>query len=77
MNSKAQTIDHQTAKPDPLEIFRERAEARATLCANGIMTLQEAVDTLQAAAEAQGLVRRHGQDAVQEILSEAFARWLR
>jgi hypothetical protein len=28
-----------------------------------------------AAAETQGLVARHGQDEVQQILSEAFARW--
>jgi hypothetical protein len=64
-----------SAKASPLEVFRERAEARAMLVANGHMPLIEAVDTLQAAAEAQGLVARYGQDEVQQILSEAFARW--
>ena len=43
------------------------------LVANGLMDLQDAVDGLQAAA-AQGLVATHGQDAVQEIMSEAFAK---
>jgi hypothetical protein len=65
----------QSAKASPLEIFRERCEARAMLVANGHMPLIEAVDQLQEAAAAQGLVARHGQDEVQWILSEAFARW--
>jgi hypothetical protein len=63
------------APASALEIFRERAEARCLLVSNGVMDLQTAVDELQAAAETQGLVKRHGQDTVQEILSEAFARW--
>jgi hypothetical protein len=71
----AAAIDHQTAKAAPVDVFRERCEARVLLCANGLMTLQDAVDGLQAAAEAQGLVRRYGQDEIQQILSEAFARW--
>ena len=58
-----------------LQIFRERCEARATLCAAGLMTLQDAVDGMQEVAAAQGLVATHGQDAVQEILAESFARW--
>lgn len=58
-----------------LEVFRERCSARSMLVAAGVMDLIEAVDELQAAAEAQGLVKRHGQDAVQEILSESFGRW--
>jgi hypothetical protein len=75
MNSKAQTIDHQTAKPDPLEVFRARCEARCLLVSNGVMTLQDAVDGMQEAAAAQGLIKRFGQDEIQQILSEAFARW--
>jgi hypothetical protein len=75
MISASRKIDHQNAKPDPLDVFLARAEARAHLVANGLYELQEAVDTLQAAAEAQGLVAQYGQDAVQQILSEAFARW--
>jgi hypothetical protein len=78
MQSTAIAIDqHQSAKASPIEIFRERCEARATLVAHGLYNLQDTVDTLQAAAEEQGLVARYGQDEVQQILSEAFARWLR
>jgi hypothetical protein len=66
---------HENAKPDPLVVFRARAEARCLLVHNGLMSLIEAVDTLQAAAEAQGLVARYGQTEIQQILSEAFARW--
>jgi hypothetical protein len=75
MTAAAAINQHQTAMPAPIEIFRERCEARVLLCANGLMTLQDAVDTLQAAAEAQGLVARYGQDEIQQILSEAFGRW--
>src|SRR6266852_5705657 len=58
-----------------IEIFRERCEARAQLVAHGLHSLQDTVDTLQAAAETQGLVAQHGQDTIQWILSEAFGRW--
>jgi hypothetical protein len=71
----AATINKETGRPDALEVFRERAEARATLCANGLMELQTAVDELWAAAERDGLVKAHGADDVQWILSEAFGRW--
>jgi hypothetical protein len=56
-----------------LDIFRARAEARAMLHAFGEMTLHEAVDELQAAAETSGLVAEIGQDSVQQIMAEAFA----
>jgi hypothetical protein len=76
MNSTAQQIDHhQNTKPDSLVVFRERAEARAMLVSNGLMTLQDAVDGMQEAAAAQGLLKQYGQDEIQWILSEAFARW--
>ena len=76
MINAAQTIDHnESAKASALEIFRERCEARATLCANGYLDLQTAVDQLQESAAAQGLLKQFRQDAVQQILSEAFARW--
>jgi hypothetical protein len=69
-------IDHrESAKPAPLVIFLVRCEARCLLVSNGLMTLQDAVDGMQAAAEAQGLVAQYGQDTIQQILSEAFARW--
>jgi hypothetical protein len=60
-----------------LEIFRERCEARAVLVANGLMDLQTAVDGLQEVAAAQGLLKEFGQDTIQQILAESFARWLR
>jgi hypothetical protein len=77
MNSTARKIDHhhESAKPDPLVVFLARCEARAQLVAHGLHGLQDSVDTLQAAAETQGLVARYGQDEIQQILSEAFGRW--
>lgn len=54
------------------EIFQARAEARAILFAEGVFELHEAVDVLQAYAEASGLVDEISQDAVQAIMSEAF-----
>jgi hypothetical protein len=75
MNSTARQIDQTSAKPDPLVVFRERAEARAMLVANGLMTLQDAVDGLQESAAAQGLLKQFGQDAIQQILAESFGRW--
>ena len=39
----------------------------------GELTLHEAVDGLQHAAEENGLVRMTGQDAVQRLMSDAFA----
>jgi NADH:ubiquinone oxidoreductase subunit B-like Fe-S oxidoreductase len=69
-------IDKHSAKADPLVVFLARCEARADLTARGLYALQESVDKLQADAEAQGLVAKYGQDSIQEILAEAFARWL-
>jgi hypothetical protein len=53
-------------------MFIARAEARAVLWQAGEFELQEAVDVLQAAAEASGLVDEQGQDAVQAIIAKAF-----
>jgi hypothetical protein len=75
MTAAAAIDRHQAAKASPLEIFRERAEARAVLVANGYLDLQIAVDELWAAAERAGLVKTFGADEVQWILSEAFGRW--
>jgi hypothetical protein len=78
MISASRKVDHhESAKPDPLVVFLARCEARAMLVAHGLHSLQDSVDTLQAAAEAQGLVARYGQTEIQQILSEAFARWMR
>jgi hypothetical protein len=66
---------HQAAKTSPIEIFRERCEARCLLVSNGLMTLQDAVDGMQEAAAAQGLLKRYGQDEIQQIMAERFGRW--
>ena len=60
------------AKLDILAVFKVRAEARAYLWREGELDLPEAVDVLQGDAERDGLVARLGQDAVQQILAEAF-----
>jgi hypothetical protein len=62
-------------KPPLVEVFRERAEARAYLFAHGVLDLHEAVDRLQQVAEANGLINLVGISTVQAILSEAFAPW--
>jgi hypothetical protein len=60
-------------RPAPaVEVFIARCEERARLVASADMELQEAVDGLQAAAVASGLVAELGQDAVQAIMSTAF-----
>ena len=68
-------VDEITPAPRPclVDVFTNRAEARSILVDAGMMDFQAAVDGLQAAAEAYGLVRTIGQDAVQEIMSAAFA----
>lgn len=45
------------------------------LVANGYLDLQDAVDGMQEVAAAKGLLKEFGQDAIQQILAEAFARW--
>jgi hypothetical protein len=62
-----------TPRPAALDVFRERAWARAYLWRAGEFDLGEAVDVLQAEAVRTGLVDRVGQDAVQQILADAFA----
>jgi hypothetical protein len=76
MISASRKIDHhESAKPAPIVVFRERAEAKCLLIANGYQDLQSAVDELWAAAERDGLVKTFGADEVQWILSEALGRW--
>jgi hypothetical protein len=57
---------------DSLEVFRERAFARALLVREGVMEFHDAVDGLQDCAVAFGLIGRFGQDKIQAIMSEAF-----
>jgi hypothetical protein len=57
-----------------IDVFRERCEARAILVEACLFDLQDAVDGLQRAAVASGLVDGIGQDAVQKMMADAFAR---
>jgi hypothetical protein len=67
------TTHDQRTQPAPLlDVFRERCWARALLVREGLFDLQEAVDTLQAAAVAYGLVAESGQGHVQQIMADAF-----
>ena len=61
-----------TQTVDPVLAFKARCEARALLFATGDLDLHDAVDALQAAAVASGLVAEIGQDAVQAIIATAF-----
>jgi hypothetical protein len=58
---------------DPLPSFTERAKAKAAAWKAGEIDLHTAIDGLQQAAEAFGLVIELGQDAVQAIMVEVFA----
>lgn len=58
---------------DIVEVFALRAEALARLYADSEIDFHTTVDELQQSAEANGLVAAIGQDAVQAIMSEAFA----
>ena len=58
---------------DPIEVFRTLCWARAELWRGGEWEwIGHAVDPLQEWAVANGLVRLIGQDAVQQIMAEAF-----
>jgi hypothetical protein len=57
---------------DPLPRFIERCRAKARAWHTGEISLHDAVDACQQAAEAYGLVIELGADAVQAIMVEAF-----
>jgi len=57
---------------DLLDVFIERAGARAYLWSSGEYELADAVDKLQFDAKLSGLIERIGQDAVQQIIANAF-----
>lgn len=57
---------------DIVTVFTARCEARAMLWHDGEYELQHAVDVLQHDAERDGLVKLIGQDAVQQIMADAF-----
>ena len=56
----------------PYQVLELRAWARAYLYSIGELTLHQAVDVLQRDAKRDGLVAEIGQDAVQQILADAF-----
>jgi hypothetical protein len=56
-----------------VEVFTLRAQTRALLWAAGELDMHAAVDKLEQSAETSGLIAAIGQDAVQAIMSEAFA----
>lgn len=58
---------------DPLTAFVERCKAKAAEWQAGQIELRNAVDSLQQAAEALGLVIELGQDAMQTIMVDVFA----
>jgi hypothetical protein len=60
--------------PDNSKIFTALCSARATLCLAGELGLPEAVDFLQEWAVKNGLVDAVGQDAVQQLMADAFMR---
>ena len=62
------------ARPSTLKVFIARAEARALLWQAGEFDLHQAVVELQTAPERDGLVSLLGQDAVQQIITEAFRK---
>jgi hypothetical protein len=61
---------------DTLEAFKARCWARALLVHEGVMDFYEAIDGLQNAAVASGLIERVGQDEIQHLMSEAFGEEL-
>jgi len=75
MNAPARKplVAEQEIRADPVEVFRLRCGSRAKLWHDGEIDLHTAVDELQHAAEASGLIGAIGQDAVQALMVEAFA----
>jgi hypothetical protein len=75
MTMAARKIEYVAA--DPFEVFEARCWARAWLFGAGEFSLHDAVDPLQEAAVATtGLVELIGQDRVQQILADHFARFV-
>lgn len=58
--------------PPLFDVFHERCKARARLVAAGMMSLQDAVDGLQAAAIEYGLIADLGVDQVQAQMAAYF-----
>ncbi len=67
-------LRHQHLCLDPVAVFTLRCWARAELYTACEFDLAEAVDVLQRDAERDGLVAALGQDYVQRIMADAFAK---
>jgi hypothetical protein len=65
---------HTWGAANSIEVFQARCTARARLVVDCDFDLITAVDGLQEAAVSTGLVARIGQDAVQAMMSAAFAK---
>jgi hypothetical protein len=74
VSTAAARIAEAPPRADPVEVFTLRCRARARLFAAGEIDLHTAVDELQDSAVASGLVAAIGQDEVQRIMAEAFAK---
>src|SRR5262249_45708684 len=70
---KPLVVEEGIPRADPVEVFQLRCSSRAKLWHAGEIDLHIAVDELQHAAEASGLIEAIGQDAVQALMVEAFA----
>jgi hypothetical protein len=73
MTAAARAINTSAGAVNALDVLELRAWARAYLWHAGLYELAEAVDVLQHDAERDGLIVRIGQDAVQQIIANAFA----
>ena len=58
----------------PLELFFDRISVLAERARDGSLPFIEAVDMAYSAANWAGLVDRYGDDVVQVVLADAFAR---
>jgi hypothetical protein len=67
-------VAEEEVRADPVEVFRLRCHSRAKLWHDGEIDLHSAVDELQHAAEASGLIDAIGQDAAHGLMAAAVDR---
>jgi hypothetical protein len=66
-------VAEEEVRADPVEVFRLRCHSRAKLWHDGEIDLHSAVDELQHAAEASGLIDAIGQAAAHGLLAAVIA----
>jgi hypothetical protein len=66
-------VAEEEVRADPVEVFRLRCHSRAKLWHDGEIDLHSAVDELQHAAEASGLIDAIGQAAAHGLLAAVLA----